>query len=33
MFIMNACWDQTDKKLPTEERMAQMMMNVCRPIH
>ncbi|KAH7732203.1 patched family protein [Aphelenchoides avenae] len=27
MFIMNACWDQTDRKLPTQERMAQMMMN------
>ncbi|CEF70744.1 Sterol-sensing domain and Patched family-containing protein [Strongyloides ratti] len=25
MFIMNACWDQTDPKLDVEERMAQMM--------
>ncbi|KAI6235773.1 Patched domain-containing protein 3 [Aphelenchoides besseyi] len=25
MFIMNACWDQTDHSLPTQERMAQMM--------
>uniref|UniRef100_A0A7E4WBE9 SSD domain-containing protein n=1 Tax=Panagrellus redivivus TaxID=6233 RepID=A0A7E4WBE9_PANRE len=27
MFIMNACWDQTDRKLPIEERMRLMMMH------
>ncbi|KAI1732170.1 patched family domain-containing protein [Ditylenchus destructor] len=27
MFIMNACWDQTDRGLPTRIRMAEMMSN------
>lgn len=27
MFIMNACWDQTDKNLPVHERMQEMMMH------
>lgn len=25
MFIMNACWDQTDRNLPSRVRMAEMM--------
>uniref|UniRef100_A0AC34GPD2 SSD domain-containing protein n=1 Tax=Panagrolaimus sp. ES5 TaxID=591445 RepID=A0AC34GPD2_9BILA len=27
MFIMNACWDQTDRSLSVEERMSVMMMH------
>lgn len=27
MFIMNACWYQTNRDLPTQERMALMMEN------